>query len=113
MAPLLSILCTLLAPGSVKSVVPSGIRMGPSLLRRPSLTIATFVPAATTPGMAGATVSVAGAGGGALPRPAGAWAYSDAEQTADNMMTAILITEPPLDIQTFIVARGGDPTAAR
>ena len=32
MAPFLSILWTLLAPGSVKSVVPSGIRMGPSLL---------------------------------------------------------------------------------
>ena len=70
-APLLSILWTRLAPGSVKSVVPSGIRMGPSLLRNPSFTIATFVPAATTPGMAGATVSVAGGGGGAAPRPAG------------------------------------------
>src|SRR5688572_9204564 len=109
--PFLSILWTLLAPGSVKSVVPSGIRMGPSLLRSPSFTIATFVPAATTPGMAGATVSVAGGGGGAAPRPPWApWAYIDAELSAHNMTTKVLMTV--LHSTSERVSYGRDPTAA-
>src|SRR5215467_16116966 len=54
-------------------IVPSGSGIGPSVPTNPSLITWTFVPPATTPGMPGATVSVAGGSGGA----AGAWAKAE------------------------------------
>ena len=56
----LSILIVRFAVVSEKMTLPSGSAMVPSLPLKPSLMTWTFAPAATTPGMAVATVSVAG-----------------------------------------------------
>src|SRR6185369_17656977 len=69
-APLGSILMVRFAVVSEKITLPSGSAIGPSLPLKPSLITCTGAPAATTPGIAGATVSVGGGGG--APRPCAA-----------------------------------------
>ena len=56
--PFASISEITLACCSVSRRAPSGAAMGPSVPRSPWVTTRTLVPAATTPGMLGATVSV-------------------------------------------------------
>src|SRR5262245_57084193 len=66
-APLGSILMVRFAFGSEKITLPSGSAIGPSVPLKPSFMTCTAVPAATTPGIAEATVSMGGAC--AAPRP--------------------------------------------
>ena len=93
--PALSILMTRFALISEKITLPSGNAIGPSVPLSPSFSSCTFVPPLTTPGMSGATVSVAG-GSGAAPRPCAATSIEPAHiaiarVTVVNLMPSILI----------------------
>src|ERR1700674_3916025 len=78
--PSLSTLAT--PPAVVIRTLPSAKPTPPSEPLNPYLTTSIFVPAATTPGIFGVTLSVAGGGWVCPPRP---WANAVTHQRAQNI----------------------------
>src|ERR1700687_5398420 len=86
-----------LSDRSGKSRLPSGAMAAPWASLRSSLTNCTFVPPATTLGMSGATVSLAGGGGSlAAPRPrprppppppSSSWAHASVDPSRQHAIT--------------------------